>query len=68
MEYPFSVRRLVEKVEHPARGDSKLKGGCNKMEGNGMTAGEVLRIWDYLTRAGWTTEQILDFLREVASK
>lgn len=38
------------------------------MEGNGITAGEVLRIWDYLTRAGWTTEQILDFLREVASK
>lgn len=33
-----------------------------------MTAGEVLRIWDYLTQCGWTTEQILDFLRAVANK
>lgn len=33
-----------------------------------MTAGEVLSIWDELTRRGWTAEEILDFIRKVASK
>ena len=38
------------------------------MEENGMTAGEVLNIWDEITRRGWTAEEILDFIRKVASK
>lgn len=33
-----------------------------------MTASEVLKLWDELTRKGWPPEEILDLLRKVASK
>lgn len=39
-----------------------------QMEDNGMTAGEVLKIWDELKREGWADEKIIDFLRKVANK
>lgn len=38
------------------------------MEENGMTAGEVLKLWDELKREGWTDEKIIDLIRKVANK
>jgi hypothetical protein len=50
------------------QGVTANKRQVQNMEENGMTAGEVLNIWDELTRRGWTAEEILDFIRKVASK
>lgn len=35
---------------------------------NGMTAGEVLRLWEYLTAKGWTSEEIIALVSAIANR
>ena len=47
-------------------GKISKKAGKGVMEG--MTAGEVLRLWEYLTAKGWTADEIIALVSAIANR